>query len=68
MTDSFTIHSRAWDGRRKKHLVLAADVHDAKRAHREHFPDREIVAVVAAVGEHRPRLILLTSTQTRKES
>jgi hypothetical protein len=68
MPDRFTVHSSDWDGRRERHLVLAADGHDAKRAHREHFPDREIVAVVAGVGEHQPRLILLTSTQTQKES
>ena len=50
MSDSFTVHSSDWDGRREKHLVLAADGYDAERAHREHFPDREIVAVVACCG------------------
>ena len=49
MHDVFTVVSRGWHGHERRRVVLAADRCDAVCAHREHYPEREITAVIAGM-------------------
>ena len=45
MHDVFVVTSQNWDGGRITRIVYAANQDDARRTHRDNFPDESIAAV-----------------------
>ena len=45
MHDVFVVTSQNWDGGRITRVIHAADQDDARRTHRDNYPDESIVAV-----------------------
>jgi hypothetical protein len=44
-TDTFTVISTDLGGKRQQRTVFALSRHDAQHAHREHYPNDQIIAV-----------------------
>jgi hypothetical protein len=44
-TDTFTVVSTDLGGKRQQRTVFALSRHDAQHAHREHYPNDQIIAV-----------------------
>jgi hypothetical protein len=52
-TDTYTVISTDWGGKRQQRTVFALSSDDAQHAHREHYPNDQIVAVRTTPGAKR---------------